>query len=205
MGKRCLIAGSLILLVILCSNPGTIKANISGSKHDFSLATSWNPGGEICEPCHTPHNANTTIADAPLWNHDVTEATFVVYDSPTFTGPIEQPQGPSKLCLSCHDGTIKLDSFGGDTGDTAISGPALLGTNLKDDHPVSVYWDHKEIINVPCSNCHNVQGPDNRAVPFFNHYVECSSCHDTHNTAGNPKLLRLPMQGSELCLHCHGK
>ena len=34
--------------------------NISGSAHDFS-GHGWNTGGELCEVCHTPHNAVTGL------------------------------------------------------------------------------------------------------------------------------------------------
>lgn len=34
--------------------------------------------------------------------------------------------------------------------------------------------------------------------------VECASCHDPHGTP-NPKFLRLPKAGSQLCLGCHRK
>lgn len=78
MEKRYLLAGSLILLVILCSNPGTIKANIEGSKDDFS-GSGWTT--EICEPCHTPHNADTTVIDAPLWNHQVQHYNAILYEN----------------------------------------------------------------------------------------------------------------------------
>jgi predicted CXXCH cytochrome family protein len=214
MEKRYLLAGRLILLVIFCSYFGDVKANITGSKHDFSLATSWNPGGEICEPCHVPHNPIpgddpvTGTTDAPLWNHDITAATFTVYDSPTLFGTAEQPRGPTKLCLSCHDGTVALDSFGQNIGGTPIPDSVLIDTDLSDDHPVSIDWTHQnDGLEQMCTNCHQVH-PSSAFIselPFFNGYVECSSCHDTHNTAGNPKLLRLPIQGSQLCLHCHGK
>jgi predicted CXXCH cytochrome family protein len=211
MTKRYLLAGSFVLLLILGSYFGTIKADITGSMHDFSSA-GWNPGGEICEPCHTPHNADLAIIGSPLWNHEETTASFTIYSSPTLVVTPEQPRGPSKLCLSCHDGTVSLDSFGGNIGSTFISGPAKIGTVLSDDHPVSIKWEHQnDIGNQTCANCHNVHDPsDPGALPFFgssypNVYVECSTCHDVHNSTVNPKLLRLPMQGSQLCLHCHGK
>ena len=55
-----------------------ILGDIRGSGHDFSDA-SWS-NGEICLPCHTPHNSNLDVARAPLWNHELTTATYTLYD-----------------------------------------------------------------------------------------------------------------------------
>ena len=74
---------------------------IAGTAHDFSLQ--GYSGGQICIACHTPHGGNTTVTDAPLWNHAVTTATYTLYSSSTLNaGPLTQPSGVSKLCLSCH-------------------------------------------------------------------------------------------------------
>ncbi len=64
------------------------------SHHDFTGAA-WS-GGEACRPCHTPHNANMEVPDSPLWNHEVTSATFQVYASPTLNSSPGQPTGHSK-------------------------------------------------------------------------------------------------------------
>ena len=203
------------LLIFLLAASGSIafSQKIAGSAHDFSGA-GWS-GGEICLPCHTPHNADTTEPDAPLWNHAVTSAVYTLYDSPTMDETPEQPQGNSKLCLSCHDGTVALDSFGGSTGSTFIDSAADLTTDLSDDHPVSVYWSHQTGLGpgggggggaAYCTNCHGAHGPDPPdRLPFFDHYVECSTCHNVHNGTGYAHLLRKTLAGSELCLECHLK
>ncbi len=187
------------------------RGQISGSPHDFS-GSSWNGSGEICVVCHTPHNSDTAAAGAPLWNHRVTTATFTLYSSRTLVVQPEQPRGVTRLCLSCHDGTVALDSFGGMTGNTFISGDANLGTNLSDDHPVSIKWKHqnrnpaRQLPN--CFNCHKRGGwrPITSELPFFDGYVECATCHDPHNgTSGYGHLLRKTLAGSRLCLHCHRK
>lgn len=49
---------------------------ITGSSHDFTTQA-WS-GGRICVACHTPHKANTSVADAPLWNHTNSTATVPV-------------------------------------------------------------------------------------------------------------------------------
>jgi predicted CXXCH cytochrome family protein len=203
MKKISLLAGLLILLIILNSYLETIKADITGSAHDFS-DKNWNQGGP-CQPCHAPHNSNTMITEAPLWNHEVTGASFTLYSSPTLGGVPEQPKEPSRLCLSCHDGSVPLGNFGGNMSSDYIGGSALIDTDFTNDHPFSIKWQHQHVAgNQMCSNCHDVHDPSwVGALPFFNGYVECSTCHDVHNSFGYPKLLRLPSQSSQICIFCH--
>ena len=72
---------------------------------------------EVCVFCHTPHGANPntigTPGAPPLWNRTVgNTTTYTIYTSPNFDGTNSgQPQGVSLACLSCHDGTIALDSL----------------------------------------------------------------------------------------------
>ena len=192
---------SAALLVALT----TARGGIRGSGHDFS-GEIWNPDGEICLPCHAPHNA--VSQSAPLWNHEETSATFVLYSSPTLQETPEAPRGPSKVCLSCHDGTVALDSFGGRTGATTIDQDALIGTDLSDDHPISIRWSHQTGIppGTACLNCHTFS-PTTLTTPlkFYNGYVECATCHDPHNGESYPALLRAPIDGSEICQDCHAK
>ena len=192
-------------IILFTMNSG---AGIIGSAHDFS-GQGWS-GGEICIACHTPHNSDSTNTDAPLWNHQTTTAVFTTYNSQTMQVQPDQPRGPSKLCLSCHDGTIAVDSFGGKTGYTPMLANKDLGIDLSDDHPVSVEWKHQtvETSSAFCMNCHF---GDPRELVFFRPggsgpiWVECATCHDVHNSTTNPKLLRKTLLNSELCLTCHEK
>ncbi len=207
--KYIFIKASLVLLILFLFTGIQILGVIAGSAHDFS-SDAWNSSGEICLPCHIPHNADMTVSDAPLWNHEVTTATYTLYSSPTMNVPVNQPQGVSVLCLSCHDGTVALDSYGGTSGTNYISGNSLIGTNLSDDHPISIEWQHQTNdlhTSGWCSNCHNMHSTPTfvSELPFFNRYIECATCHDVHNTSGYTKLLRKPLAGSEICFHCHNK
>ena len=217
------------LAVALCSVLGGAASQVNagtivGTAHDFSA--SGFSGGEICVVCHTPHSSNTTVTEAPLWDHDLTAQTFAMYDSPTFDATQDlQPTGAAKLCLSCHDGTTAVDSFGGNVGTTVISGPAAIGGSdtLADDHPISVLYD--TALSVTDPGMHDpstatvtigtggtkVRGPDtvaNLLLPADK--VECSSCHDVHNNfvvpgaVGTP-FLKVSKAGSAICLTCHDK
>lgn len=186
---------------------------ISGSAHDFT-SQGWS-GGQICLPCHTPHRADTTVVDAPLWNHAVTEATFTPYASPSLDAAVGQPTGTSKLCLSCHDGSVAIDSFGGNTGAEFIAASANVGVDISDDHPISFIYDATlattdgELVNPSADGDAdgNTVGMAAPYLPLFAGQLQCASCHDVHNTAsaGNPKLLLAPDAGSAICLKCHDK
>ena len=188
---------------------GAASAQIAGSAHDFSdnLAgeDAWNTGGEICAVCHTPHNGDATVSDAALWDHELTTATYQLYDSAyrsTIQGTASQPAGLSKLCLSCHDGTVGLDSFGGVTGTTNYIGnyvaTADVTTDLRDDHPTSITYAEGT-------------DPDLKASTSFTNVklvggsVECVSCHNVHNESGADKLLVVDNTASALCAECHSK
>ena len=181
------------------------SAQIAGSAHDFSME-SWSDG-KICEPCHTPHNSHNpggpSWAHGPLWNHDNSLAVYTVYTSPTMDYPTGTPGTVSKLCLSCHDGTVAIDAFGGASGSTFMTGSAAVGSNsdLSNDHPIGIVWRH-QTTRPNCTNyCHFIE----RKVKFFGPTttVECASCHEPHNNSMNGKMLRAPLAGSELCFQCH--
>ena len=197
-----------IFIACLCvAFAGFAVGGIEGSEHDFS-GEGWNTEGELCQPCHTPHNAGAADVAAPLWNHEITDATFTLYSSPTLKGTVEQPRSVSKACLSCHDGTVALDSYGGKIGSEFVGGDAMLGTDLSDDHPVSIKWEHlSDGFKSPCANCHTFS-PLNviSELPFYDGYIECATCHDAHAGTGvSDKLLRKPSAGSQICFHCHAK
>jgi len=206
----------LTLLLGLFATQVTLgQQKIAGSAHDFSLET-WVTDNQICLPCHTPHDADTAVSDSPLWNHEISAATYVVYSSPTMDATVGQPAGTSKLCLSCHDGTIAIDSYGGATGTTFLvngTDPGYVGTALNDDHPIS--FDYNTALSVTDPG---LRDPSGSYTTFLGGSIqddllgggstmECSSCHDVHNniTTGNTYLLRIDVASSVLCLTCHDK
>jgi predicted CXXCH cytochrome family protein len=191
---------------------------ITGSAHDFTTS-SWS-GGRICVACHAPHKTDTTIADAPLWNHKSSTATYTLYSSPTLKATISQPSGNSKLCLSCHDGTVAVNSFGGVTGTTMISTANNLGTNLKASHPIGFTYDAalataNGSLHDPGSKSVTIgSGTQTKtgmiaSVLLYGGKMECESCHDVHNTftvgGTGTGLVKVDQSGSKICLACHNK
>lgn len=219
-GMACALArGALFLLVlmILLGGSGAPWAGMTDPdhKHNLSAASSGSVKAtteqEICVFCHFPHNANPA---EPLWNHTLSGATYTPYSSGTlFAAAPGQPSGRSKLCLSCHDGTIAVGSVrhmprGGGAGTIAglenpLTGQFALGTDLSDDHPVSIGYDvgNSELAPVATLEANGLMLDENGQI-------QCGSCHDPHDNT-NPKFLRKPFseggQGAVLCRTCHDK
>ena len=201
------LVGLLTVVVVGLFFGGVASAQIAGTGHDFSdgvgFDATWNAANDrTCNVCHTPHTGDMTITGVPLWDHATTSAVFTLYTGVNMTEAATQPTGVTQLCLSCHDGTLGLDSFGGATvigGPTAmqVGNSAFVGIDLSDDHPVSVTYG-----GVPAGlNA----APTDAATPLFGGNVECASCHEVHNSAGIASLLVMDPANSDLCLSCHDK
>lgn len=136
--------------------------SLPGSPNKFSGTT------EICVFCHTPHGANNTIAAlAPIWNRNFTaDSAYTTYDSlgtTSFDAKAAPTGSVSLACLSCHDGTqamnIMINTPGSGTTNTlsgtwsgaaATASPVgslatagkftYIGTDLSNDHPVSIQF-----------------------------------------------------------------
>ncbi len=202
---RTLLAVALTATTLLLVPRAQAMQSIVGSKHDMSAYT--NSAGQVCVACHTPHNAQANQL-APLWNHTSSSTPFTLYSSATLKSTPGQPTGASKACLSCHDGTVALDSFGNKTPGSAgkISGANNLGTDLSDDHPVSLTYD-ASLVTLNPTLVSPVSGAfvdSAKTVPLFNGKLECASCHDAHDNTYT-FFLRKSNAGSALCLSCHNK
>jgi predicted CXXCH cytochrome family protein len=187
---------------------GVYAGSIVGTKHDLSIR-SWGAGSgsnQICIFCHTPHNARTDLPEVPLWNHGTTTTNFNLYTSPTLDATVGQPNGASKACLSCHDGTVGLDVFGekASSPHTIGAGRFNLGTDLSNDHPISFTYD--AALAAKDKGLYAPVGADKvvEGIPLYYGKMECSSCHSVHDNTNQP-FLRHTNVGSALCLKCHIK
>jgi len=156
----------------------------------------------ICVFCHTPHNA---MPLSPLWNRDVLAVAYDVYTSPTLgAAPIPQPSGPTKLCLSCHDGTIAMGAVLNPVGGIAMAGQDTLpseslsnfGVDLRGHHPVSFSYQN----SLP--NPELVPTPPTGLVFGGIDEVHCTTCHDPHKDQWG-KFLVKDNRFSALCTTCH--
>jgi predicted CXXCH cytochrome family protein len=133
---------------------------------------------------------------------------YIVYSSATLKAVVGQPNGSSRLCLSCHDGTVALGSVSSFTtpiqmqnGVTTMpSGSGNLGTDLSGDHPISFVYNSALVAQDPTLNDPTtLTGP---AKLDATGQMQCDSCHNPHDDQfGN--FLVMDNSGSALCLVCH--
>ena len=136
---------------------------VVGSQHDLTSTgdaqSSTTNTDQVCMFCHTPHGADTS-APVPLWNKVLSSPGIYTQYSTLATSSFDSEEAPvgsvSLACLSCHDGTQAMDvvinlpgSGGFNAGGEPIDGAvgALqgipipnLGTDLTDDHPISITY-----------------------------------------------------------------
>jgi hypothetical protein len=144
------------------------SGNIKGGTPNNAAGTANHSAdtAEVCVFCHTPHGGDNTAA-VPIWNRKLTDPTVYTRYSDLGTTTFDATEAPigsvTIACLSCHDGTNAIDnvinapgSGGYDpngaqigpnfTGSDQIGGkidPAvvqMLGTDLSNDHPVSMQY-----------------------------------------------------------------
>ncbi|WP_243314536.1 cytochrome c3 family protein [Geothrix paludis] len=215
---------SLLVVLLAAGSLSLSAAGITGTKHDLSTnalaGQAHTNTTQVCVFCHAPHNAASSTAQlVPLWNRKFQGATpsFTLYSSATLTSTPTQPTGASLACFTCHDGTTSVGNLinipsdvasisytaGGNVNASGVlGGAAALGTDLSNDHPVSMTYPTKTGLVVPtvAGSTSNVGG-----LPLFSSKVECASCHDVHSNAVAAPFLRASMTNSALCTTCHIK
>ena len=163
----------LVAMALFMASLPTVAATVSDiatTKHNLSVtgtgAVSATTEDQVCAFCHTPHGASN-FPGSPLWNRQLSNQVYTVYsssslDAEDIMGQLDQPGGSSKLCLSCHDGTLAIGTvnvLGGQQNvDITLTGTAAdgsmppgsgiqtgftreLGTALTNDHPISLTSD----------------------------------------------------------------
>lgn len=195
------------------------QSRVANTKHNLSVS---GPGEirattetQVCVFCHTPH---ARVETQPLWNHELTTQTYTLYSSDyltnlSYTAP-NQPNQRSKLCLSCHDGTVAIGAVynnGGPAGiemrNSVTTMPAHaagnLGASLANDHPVGYLYDNTkdpELVARPWPWRTAVQLDPDAAGGR----LECHTCHEPHNNE-HTKFLRVDNTSAALCTFCHTK
>jgi hypothetical protein len=214
MKKSNLLSLGVVAAALLLS-PAVARAGILGSPHDFS-GQSWNftpsDPNSVCSPCHQAHHADSRVI--PLWGHTTSTGPWIMYNTNNVPSsqmkavPSPTPTGPSLACLSCHDGTVAVNSYaGGIQGGSPffLTNSANLGTDLTHTHPISFTYDANLVGTGPNQDqflynpdTTQVLTPDtgvfvpgnNMTINGFllggNHRLECTSCHAVHNNVGTP-------------------
>ncbi len=183
----------------------SINASILTTKHNLSASgtgdVTTTETTRVCVFCHTPHNSNYEV---PLWNKDSTTAVYVLYGSSTLSSTINQPDGTSRVCLSCHDGTISVGAVKNpnvtfsmsNTNNGLLTGSSNLGTDLRNDHPVS-------FIPTLGSEINNPPVGDEVALDHSGK-LQCTTCHNPHDDTYGYFLVKSNIN-SAVCKTCHSK
>jgi len=153
--KFAMLGATLAMLCITGRSMAQSVVSIVGSPHDLNhvlsvpVVAEGDSGGtgEVCRPCHTPHHAPYN-GGALLWNHEVNMSkSYTLYTvvSPAAGSMASSMQldNTSRLCLSCHDGAMAIDSYGLDnTGaqvTSGLQGNVLIGSLQGHNSYVGVY------------------------------------------------------------------
>jgi predicted CXXCH cytochrome family protein len=197
------------------------KSKMVGTKHNLSTSGTGSikakSEGQICVFCHTPHVPTGFAADQ-LWNHQLSKQNYTLYSSDYLTSlnyaAGNQPNSRSKMCLSCHDGTIAIGAVYNDNGVKSItmvngtttmpvSSSSNLGTSLADDHPVGFVFDNTKDPELVARKW-PWKTPIKLDPDAGTGTVECHTCHDPHdNTYGS--FLRISNTKAAMCNFCHTK
>jgi predicted CXXCH cytochrome family protein len=215
MIRKNKISAAVIILIFLISSI-TSAGTINGSPHDFR-GYPLNRSGEICNPCHAMHGTKTL--PYPRWDPELPTQTYIMYSrthSPAIgTAVSNQPDGMSKICVSCHDGIVAPDAYGGITSRTTVLfDKDTIGTVSSNNHPISFIYNtaltakDRDLYD-PSTKLSGMTGSTGtiNADMIFLDRMECASCHDVHNTNAVPgtKLLVKDNAESTLCYTCHNK
>lgn len=221
---------SVVVMVFLLISIVMAGSNIVDSPHNLSISGKGTIKAisekEICVFCHIPHHEGVGL---PLWNHLLSSQDYTLYESeflkrtgyplPVQPSKIEgQPGIVSRMCLSCHDGTVavggvywvrgtnlydlgqKIEMTGVNPDGTIPSTEeGYIGTDLRSHHPVAIPYDPSFIYTVGGTpKSIELRNPDpSPPIKLYEYggikYVECASCHDPHryDPVVNKKFLRI--------------
>jgi len=199
------------------------QGGVAGTVHNLSVS---GPGevrslteDEICKFCHIPHNA---AVPEPLWGHRLSEVGQ--YRTPEMSSAhgervlTPQPDGASRLCLSCHDGTVALGDVVGEKAPIPMIGaqrlhstrPGFIGTDLSGSHPVSfVVPEHLGEDSERDMGLRSLAIIDADPDVDLDAWgkMQCTSCHNPHSDInfrpGEVPHFWVKSSIDEVCLTCH--
>ncbi|MBI5810548.1 MAG: hypothetical protein HZB21_05095 [Deltaproteobacteria bacterium] len=230
VGRKRVFALMTAALALMTAAPSASIAGVGATRHNLGFTSPYQvkstQTSEICVFCHTPHSSHPST---PLWNKALSGDNYNPYASLTMVAAVGQPTGSSKLCLSCHDGTIALGSMlnlpgpeakgvpmggtltvtgpgvsaGGMIAPTLEGGarnPEYIGSDLRDDHPISfVYTLSQDNVEIKSADAL----PQDVKLDSGNQ-LQCTSCHNPHGT-NYPKFMTRSVENGSLCSACHHK
>ena len=186
---------------------------------------------EICLFCHTPHHGTAKGVSAPLWNKGAQTTSYTAYGSTIGSDGVSDTDigGATLACLSCHDGVNTIDTIVNRAGkdtisgdpnwtftedgntvlDVMLSGRLNIGTDLTNDHPVSIaYTENVASLRASSTNISSLKmvneeitvgdDDDSNSTAFVTNRWAVKGYVNTDATIAN--LLR---DGKVECSSCH--
>lgn len=233
----------MIFLCVFVLTAVAAYAVVSATKHNFTTTGpgATMPGITVCQLCHIPHGGSTATSGLPIWARTNPGAnTFTVYNASGagvngFTlanTTVNMPGTFSLTCLSCHDGTLAINTITKNTVNVTyapINNTASVYVNagngrlttafnattgyrpnllqdLRNDHPIGLQYRGTAATNAGLVNAANgaITNGSYR-YPLYGSpadRMECASCHDPHDSPAG----RQPMLRGltvQICQDCH--
>jgi len=204
---------ALVLMLVPPAAYAQTKA-VQGSLHDLTVngpgpvkATSEK---EVCLFCHDSHIIDSS-SPHPLWNQQLSTVTsYNLYSSSTYKQMSNQPSTRSKLCLSCHDGTVAIgQTYSPYSGKISVQGALSaadnLGTDLSKNHPLGFTMPAVDDGEIKLSLVTAPPATSDPAVKLFANKIECVTCHNPHtpNLDTSLQFMVRSNANSALCKACH--
>jgi predicted CXXCH cytochrome family protein len=215
MNHRKLVTLSILVLAIPLLGGAARKTSIVETKHNLSVTGTGTIKAvtetRICIFCHSSHNASP---DGPLWNRETTSTgKFRTYDRGTMKSSTRQPNGASKLCLSCHDGTIALGSVHSSPTRIMMEGvdgagaipegrKSNFGMDLTGTHPISIPYE-QDLAQKKSSLRWPPLDIDKDVSTDADGFVQCTSCHDPHGSRSETIPFWKKETFGQVCNVCH--
>lgn len=139
-----------------------------------------NQYNEVCVYCHTPHGSSSNV-EAPLWNRSTSTTAYTLYstlNTTSLSGSVHNPGLNSLTCLSCHDGTVAIDSVINMPGSGSYSAAQMLVNADK----TSGDWNTSQAFLDTWSQAGNAGPAAGAAGKHFvlagdTGFSNCSNCH----------------------------
>jgi len=223
-----MVCGVSVSYAAVAGSPHDLSAGSALRNTDTTI------NGQTCIFCHTPHGGATRAplwnrAQQP-GGTTYTKYSSSTMDAPQPTDA-EIIGSVSGACLSCHDGTVAVDNLlnvngtahspsisftvqgtakatygnnGTGTNNIMTGGIPFLGTDLSNDHPITIDYSAAGTGLRAEASCAVTNGGITLPLYGTNCNVECGSCHNPHDNT-NGTFLRYSNQNSQLCTTCHLK
>jgi predicted CXXCH cytochrome family protein len=168
-----------------CHDDSGAQAHAQARRNHTSLLRGQARGPAFCAQCHNPADPSRESMHASVLGH-------AHLNWPR--GAAHPADGDSRLCLSCHDGTVAR-SVG--------AGAEAPGHITLSSHPVGIDYCINPIHRGLTDHTVSFTAPSqlDLRIRLVDGQVACASCHNLYNA--EPGRLVISNLRSRLCLSCH--